>query len=691
MKKLLIVISAFLLVSGMVSAEITWKVEGGVLTISGEGDMPDYQEDYDHYAPWLYYWSGITTVIVEEGVTSLGNFAFYGYKYDWQQYVGNYKYYNTSIVGLKNATAFILPKSLKKIGKYAFRGCESLSSLTIPEGVEWIDGSVFGACVALKTVTINAENIILSGSFCNSPLNKVIFNCQSLKLEDCAFSGSNLSEFVVSNGTLVVGNKTFEKCKRLKYAYIPQDSELGSEIFYGCDSLETVEIHSKNIGNGTFNGCTSLKNLTIGEGVETIGINAFAGCKSLSELTLPKTLTSIALNAFQNCSGLQNLYIPSSVQNIADYAFQQCSSLKSVYCYSVAPPEIADNVFTGVKTKSARLVVPEGSQTTYRKADGWKEFGVIASTSGSEDVLVTRGSRDTLFVNIPYEVHDTTYIDVHDTTYVDVPYAVHDTTYIDVPYEVQIHDTTYVDKPYEVLIHDTTFVDVPYEVQIHDTTYVNVPYEVLVHDTTFVDVPYEVLVHDTTYVDKPYEVLVHDTTYIDVLVHDTTYIDVPYEVLIHDTTYIDVPYEVLLHDTTYVDVPYEVEIHDTTIVEMPLAYVDAPVISEENGMVSITCPNEDAVIYYTTDGTEPDLTSNVYTEPFEMEKSGVVMAIALVKSSIEAKYVVGTGMTNANESIVRTRYYDDSGVELLSPDAGVAVVVTEYESGRTVVSKTLIK
>ena len=151
---------------------------------------------------------------------------------------------------------------------------------------------------------------------------------------------------------------------------------------------------------------------------------------------------------------------------------------------------------------------------------------------------------DTIIVNVdvPYAVHDTTYVDIHDTTYV----AVHDTTMVfdTITEYVSVHDTA--------IVMDTVFLTA----YIHDTTVVTE------HDTTYLPV----YIHDTSYVN------VHDTTYLPVYLHDTAYVDVPVHdtIIVRDTTYIDVPYAVhdttIVRDTTYIDVPYAV--HDTTYITL---------------------------------------------------------------------------------------------------------------------------
>ncbi len=191
-------------------------------------------------------------------------------------------------------------------------------------------------------------------------------------------------------------------------------------------------------------------------------------------------------------------------------------------------------------------------------------------------------------------------------------------------------------------------------------------------DTAYVNVE----VHDTTFVDVPYEVLIHDTTYVNVEVHDTTYIDVPYEVLVHDTTYVDVPYEVVVFDT--ISVP--------TAQEIP-----APTIVVDNGKVEILSGMEDAIIYYTLDGTTPVVSEeNRYTEPFTVSGDCTISAIAVRISDAASKELID-GIWNRPSQIATLRYYRTDGVETETPTSGVNIVVTQTVDGKKNVYKKYIK
>ena len=111
--------------------DLTWSLSSsGVLTISGTGHM--YQFYYEASAPpWYLKWNSVTSIVIEEGVTIIGDYAFRRFN------------------NLKSVT---LPDSLKIIRLSAFESCESLTEITIPAGVTSIEGSVFEDCSSLESI-----------------------------------------------------------------------------------------------------------------------------------------------------------------------------------------------------------------------------------------------------------------------------------------------------------------------------------------------------------------------------------------------------------------------------------------------------------------------------------------------------------------------------------------------------------
>lgn len=142
-------------VSGTCGENLTWTIdEEGVLTISGSGDMTDYGQYAEDFAPWYVYRLKITGLVLEEGITSIGEFAFDGLSYVTNATVpegvldlGRYSFF--ACMNMKNIS---LPTSLTSIGESSFEFCLCLQSVEIPEGITIIENATFSDCYSLSEI-----------------------------------------------------------------------------------------------------------------------------------------------------------------------------------------------------------------------------------------------------------------------------------------------------------------------------------------------------------------------------------------------------------------------------------------------------------------------------------------------------------------------------------------------------------
>ena len=116
---------------GSCGTKVRWLLNQGTLTISGTGAMRNYTSDSG--APWEARKNSITAVVVEEGVTSIGDYAFNGYG---------------------NLTTVTLPGSVKTLGAYSFNYCGNLSEINFPGGLKTIGSCAFYSCRKLSAVNL---------------------------------------------------------------------------------------------------------------------------------------------------------------------------------------------------------------------------------------------------------------------------------------------------------------------------------------------------------------------------------------------------------------------------------------------------------------------------------------------------------------------------------------------------------
>ena len=181
--------------------------------------------------------------------------------------------------------------AVKSIGESAFRGCEALTSVTIPNSVTNIGESAFYLCEALTSMTI-------------------------------------------PNSVTSIGERTFYLCEALTSVTIPNSvTNIGQRAFSGCKALTSITIPNSvtNIGKSAFSECKALTSVTIPDSVTSIREYTFFMCESLVNVTIPNGVTSIGEEAFSGCKSLTSVTIPDSVMNIDKYAFYDCESLTGIW------------------------------------------------------------------------------------------------------------------------------------------------------------------------------------------------------------------------------------------------------------------------------------------------------------------------------------------------------------------------
>ena len=335
----LIVLCVFSLCT--IHAEITWTLsDDGTLTISGT-DMPNYALGIG--SPWYSQRKKIKKVVIKDGVTSIGDYAFE---------------YCSSL------TSITIPNSVMSIGEYAFRGCSGLTSVTIPNSVTSIGNKAFLNCSGLTSVTIpSSVSHIGYETFMNcSGLTSVTIPNSVTSIGYEAFAGcSGLTSVTIPNSVTSIGNYAFYRCSGLTSLTIPNSvTSIEYSAFSGCKALTSINLPNSvtSIGEGAFAGCSGLTSVTIPNSVTSIGYEAFAGCSGLTSVTIPNSVTSIGVSAFKNCSGLTSVTIGNSVTSIESDTFMGCSGLTSITVdKGNSYYDSRDNSNAIIETKSNTLII----------------------------------------------------------------------------------------------------------------------------------------------------------------------------------------------------------------------------------------------------------------------------------------------------------------------------------------------
>ena len=281
--------------------------------------------------------------------------------------------------GCSSLTSITIPESVTSIGDSAFDGCSSLTSITIPAGVTRIGDYAFRDCSSLTSITI-PESVTSIGrcafDVCSS-LTSITIPESVTSIGDYAFRDcSSLTSITIPAGVTSIGDSAFWRCSKLTSITLPESvTSIGDYAFYGCSSLTSITIPESvtSIGFAAFSGCSSLTSITIPESVTSIGSSAFWGCSSLISIIIPDSVTSIGSSAFSGCSSLTSITIPAGVTSIGEWAFHTCSSLYQIINYSDLTLTIGsgDN---GCVAYYAKLIIDKNGNKTYKDESSGFEY-----------------------------------------------------------------------------------------------------------------------------------------------------------------------------------------------------------------------------------------------------------------------------------------------------------------------------
>ena len=353
--------------TGSCGDNVTYSLdtETGVLTISGTGDMYSYGPFYENTnIKSVIIENGVTSigdgvfqgctslrsVTIPDSVTSIGDDAFYGCYFTSENFVNNsnvelddsskptivdtdaggFCIKDNELVNMRPTYAIgeiTIPDSVTSISDYAFNDCTSLTSVTIPDSVTSIDDWTFSSCTSLTSIEVSGNNKNYSSA------DGVLFNKDKSELITYP-AGKTDSEYVIPNSVISIGDSAFENCTSLTSVTIPDSvTSIGRYTFENCTSLTSVTIPNSvtSIGDDAFYNCTSLTSLTISDSVTSIGKYAFSGCTSLTSITIPDSVTSISYSAFENCTSLSSVTIGNSVTSIGSSAFYNTAYYNDKY------------------------------------------------------------------------------------------------------------------------------------------------------------------------------------------------------------------------------------------------------------------------------------------------------------------------------------------------------------------------
>lgn len=232
----------------------------------------------------------------------------------------NLRYADTYLVGAvdKTLSEYRIKDGTRFIGNMAFRMCEKMTSLKMPQSLTYIEANAFNRC-------------------------------------------NSLVDFKIPSTVTQIKHDAFFSCKGLKFVHIP-------------NSVTSIGVYA-------FGYCENLKVVNIPNSVKSIGQSAFEQCNNLISVDIPEDLDTVYFYLFRACNNLTSVTIPSGVKKIWFRAFEDTYNIQTITCLATTVPDADGYVYKGFDPKDVTLFVPDESINAYKATTPWNEFGSILPLS----------------------------------------------------------------------------------------------------------------------------------------------------------------------------------------------------------------------------------------------------------------------------------------------------------------------
>ena len=342
------------------TGQLLWRYDPKekTLTLSGTGALPDYPIAR---TPWFEFKDQIDTVILKEGVTRIGDYAFYNCTELTSVEIpeGVTQIGESAFACCQSLESVTIPGSVTEIGEGAFESCDSMLVLELASGLKCVGAFAFSECVALRELVLpnTVERIDRSAFAGTMALHELVIPGNVQEIGDNAFNGCiQLSSLTLSEGIRVIEEMAFSNCSDLTEVLIPASVEcLGDGVFSDCLAMTQIAVapeseyfvvrdnilYSKDLSTLVhYPASKEEQEFTIPEEVRKIAGLAFASNYFLMEVMLGDHLEEVGSYAFARCSSLSFMSLPAQTTRLGVSPFHDCTMLLEIEvdpsnpCYS---------------------------------------------------------------------------------------------------------------------------------------------------------------------------------------------------------------------------------------------------------------------------------------------------------------------------------------------------------------------
>lgn len=307
-------------------------------------------------------------------------------------------------------TSVVLGANVATVGHAAFSGCPDLQQASVAAAS--LGDGAFAGCPALTSVTFTADATLGDNAFAGCPALAAVSGSDRITaIGNRAFADCRaLTEFSFSRNLSAIGDEAFVRAglHDVDLSRSTGIESVGKWAFALMPQLESAVMGNATADEGVVFGCPELKSFEISQKSTEVPDLAYSKNSSLNPAGLiHSNIVRIGNYAMAGLSNISTITLPASLEELGDHAMAGMTGLTAITSSATSVPATGADVWQGVQQHDVRLIVPDGSEDSYRSADQWQNFNILGLSQSADAILGetfaglrARFEGDLLFVSI---------------------------------------------------------------------------------------------------------------------------------------------------------------------------------------------------------------------------------------------------------------------------------------------------